>query len=183
MKIFSFVWMSVLCLGSVFAQDFGGGGGQMPGQSQNSGGRMPPMMGGGDTAAIAVANGSIFVVSRGKLYKFDEKSLKSLGIASLTPEREGGQGGQKDGNFKGGGPEGEGGNGMPPQGGNNGGNNGGMPSRMGGRMGGGSAGISVADGFVFVVYQGKLFKFDDKDLKPQGMTDIDPSASKDQRKN
>lgn len=174
-------------------------GPQMGGQQRPNPMMMKPMpqMGGG-SAAIAVGDGSVFVVSQGQLYKFDQKTLKQLAKVSLLQKKEGsspegepsqrmrrpsdemgGPGGQGGGGPMGGGP---GGGSMG--GGMTAGRPGGGPmgsGQMGGPMegirmmmrSGEGAAITVADDFIYVVSQGKLFKFSTKNLELQGSADLE----------
>jgi len=156
--------------------------GQGPAQGQGQGGsqqqqqRMmrPPMMGGGGSA-IVVSDGAIFVVSQGMLYRFEEKSLKQeakVPLPSNNNDSSTGHGGaEPQQNQQGNSPGGQGGPGQGGPGGQGG------PPMM---MGGGGVALTAANGSVYVVSQGKLYKFDSKTLYFQTSIDV---GSKDDRKN
>ena len=132
------------------------------------------MMPGGDqTAAISVADGHIFVLHQGKLSKFDEKTLKPEASVSLAPKnppmpapdraatQEPGSrnetgpmspGSQRDRNP-----------GTPP----------GERMQRPPLMRGGGTAITVSGGSVYVVTQGRLAKYDEKNLELQTSIDLE----------
>lgn len=134
---------------------------EQPSRSRPSG--MPPFMQGGDSGvAISVANGAIFVLHQGKLSRFDEKTLKPEASVSITPQNPqtpaaaGGSGSSEGRNRMGPDSQREPGGMSSP---------GGMMRPPPMMRGGGGAAITVSDGHVYVITQGKLLKYDAKKLE------------------
>ncbi len=77
----------------------GDAAGQQGGQRGMRGGMMGPMMfGGGGDAAIAIEDGSVFVVSGGTLYKFSAETLElQAKVVFVEPPAFGGWGGPPGG--------------------------------------------------------------------------------------
>jgi hypothetical protein len=137
----------------------GKGGEGMPGRMEQ-GGR--PMMGGmggpPSNPVIAVGEGSVFIISQGELHKYDEKTLKleqSVSLSAAAPSTEvpprfsqGKMSSKTKGSTPSEGKKTEGGNNPP----------------MGPRMMSGEA-IAVANGYAFVIYHGKLLKFNTTNLE------------------
>ncbi|MBI4026811.1 MAG: hypothetical protein HY360_17640 [Verrucomicrobia bacterium] len=146
---------------------------------------MQRMMSGNSSVAISVADGSVFVVSQGQLFKFDDKTLNLQASASLSPKpkMEGGPAGSagEESGPPGQGPQGQGGHGARGEG-QRGFPSGGAMGGGGAMMASGGAAISVADGFVYIVSHGKLLKFDARSLELQTSVELerkpDPKAAR-----
>ena len=165
------VFYSLAFMGLVCAQDFErrppGEGEPPPWMQTESGsqGQRPPMgmmMGGG--TAIAVDNGFVLVVFQGQLMKYESKALKLQSSVSLVqPGEEQARGGGNRGT----GPGRE--EGAPGRGETQGRNSSqrgpGQGGTMGRMSGGSSVALTVADGVVYVLFQGKLSKFNAKNLE------------------
>jgi hypothetical protein len=137
-------------------------------------------MGSDNSVAMTVADGAIFLLTQGKVYKFDDKSLKQLAVASLatstagsksppSPPTEGSSGPGSGGPGSGG----PGGGGMGPDGSSPGG----MPGMMA-RMRSGGVAIQVANNSVYVFYQSKLYRLDESDLQIQATASIESSPER-----
>ncbi len=147
----------------------------------------PPMgMGGGGGSAIAVSDGAVFVVTQGQILRFDEKTLKQEAKASLPMEGGSGQSGGEKKPGMGGGDMGPGGGGGPEdgedrgQGGDRRGQGGGQKSPMMGG-GGGSVALTAANGSLYILARGKLYKYDAKTLYLQGTVEITTKEDKAKR--
>ena len=142
-----------------------------------------PQVGGG-SAAMVVEDGSVFVVWQGQLLKYDAKTLEQQAKTMVASPKEGGFPGGMSRSGEGGTPGGPEGSNHPSGGGPGAGrgteeggrSGGGGGSPMGGpqMMGGGGAAISVSNGSVYVVSQGKLSRYDEKTLQLQGSVDLMP---------
>lgn len=120
-------------------------------------GHRPPMGGG---IAITVEDGSVFVVTDGQLLKYDQKTLQLQASAALTSK-------QKPQDT----PSGDETGGRSSQGSSQGN----PPSpRQGGPMmgGGGGTALSIKEGFVYLVTNGKLMKFDARSLDLEGSVEL-----------
>jgi hypothetical protein len=134
----------------------------------------PPMMGGGGggTAVITVSHGNVYVLMGNRLLKFDEKTLK-LDNQIMLPRPEEPQGGKFSEKNQKENRKGEGTDESKEM--SQGSSSGKQPMHRPMMGGGGGSAMTDADGFLFVVSQGKLFKYSAENLELKGSADLQRS--------